>query len=88
MQIDATLMNCQCNNSINQTEEYMQTIGDRIEQFLREFGRERYDGAPPFTQVELMEMLTGKRKAPDGKYYHISTNKSTLNRIITGKYVS
>lgn len=85
MRIDATLIS-HCNNGINQTEDYcMKTIGDRIEQMLRDFGRARYEGAPPYTQVELVEMLTGKRQAPNGKYYNVSTNKSTVSRVLTDK---
>jgi len=69
MRIDATLIS-HCNNGINQTEDYcMKTIGDRIEQLLRDFGRARHEGAAPYTQVELTEMLTGARPGPNGKYY-------------------
>lgn len=85
MKTNATMINCYT-NVINQIEDYcMKTIGDRIEQLLKDFGRARYEGAPPYTQVELMEMLTGKRPGPNGKYYKVSTNKSTLNRILTNK---
>lgn len=63
----------------------MKTIGDRIEQLLRDFGRARHEGAAPYTQVELTEMLTGARPGPNGKYYKVSTNKSTVNRILTDK---
>lgn len=72
-------------NGINLNEDNMKTIGDRIEQLLRERGRARYEGAPPYTQVELVEMLTGKRPAPNGKYYSVSTNKSTVSRVLTDK---
>jgi len=71
MRIDATLIS-HCNNGINLNEDNMKTIGDRIEQLLRERGRARYEGAPPYTQVELVEMLTGKRPAPNGKYYSVT----------------
>lgn len=84
MRIDATLIS-HCNNGINLNEDNMKTIGDRIEQLLRERGRARYEGAPPYTQVELVEMLTGKRPAPNGKYYSVSTNKSTVSRVLTDK---
>lgn len=30
-------------------------------------------------------MLTGVRPGPNGKYYKVSTNKSTVNRILTDK---
>ena len=63
----------------------MKTTGDRIEQLLRDFGRARHEEAPPYTQVELVEMLTGKRQAPNGKYYKVNTNKSTVSRILTDK---
>lgn len=81
MRIDATLIS-HCSNGVNQT---VKTIGDRIEQLLRDFGRARYSGAPPYTQVEFTDMLTGVRSAPNGKYYRVSTNKSTVNRILTDK---
>ena len=84
MRIDATLIS-HCNNGINLNEDRMKTTGDRIEQMLRDFGRARYEGAPPYTQVELVEMLTGKRQAPNGKYYNVSTNKSTVSRVLTDK---
>lgn len=86
MRIDATMISCYTKIiNKNENDEDMKTIGDRIEQLLKDFGRARYEGAPPYTQVDFMEMLTGKRPAPDGKYYHVSTNKSTLNRILTNK---
>lgn len=82
MKFNATLIS-HCYNGINQAEDYcMKTFGDRIEQLLRDFGRARYEGAPPYTQVELTDMLTGKRPGPDGKFYKVDTNKSTINRII------
>lgn len=82
MKINATLISHYC-NGIERTEDYrMKTFGDRIEQLLRDFGRARYEGAPPYTQVELTDMLTGKRPGPDGKFYKVDTNKSTINRII------
>lgn len=84
MQNDATLIS-HCNNGINLNEDSMKTIGDRIEQLLRDFGRARHEGAAPYTQVELTEMLTGARPGPNGKYYKVSTNKSTINRILTDK---
>lgn len=84
MRIDATLIS-HCNNGINLNEDKMKTIGDRIEQLLRDFGRARHEGAAPYTQVELTEMLTGVRPGPNGKYYKVSTNKSTVNRILTDK---
>ena len=45
MKIDATLIS-HCNNGINLNEDSMKTIGDRVEQLLREYGRTRYEGAP------------------------------------------
>lgn len=63
MKTNATLISCYT-NAINKNEECMKTIGDRIEEFLREFGRARYENALPYTQVELVEMLTGQKKAP------------------------
>ena len=85
MRIDATLISYYT-NSINHDGDYcMKTIGDRIEQLLRDFGRARHEGAAPYTQVELTEMLTGVRPGPNGKYYKVSTNKSTVNRILTDK---
>jgi len=84
MRIDAILIS-HCYNGINLNEDKMKTIGDRIEQLLRDFGRARHEGAAPYTQVELTEMLTGVRPGPNGKYYKVSTNKSTVNRILTDK---
>ncbi len=84
MRINATLIS-HCYNGINLNEDKMKTTGDRIEQLLRDFGRARYEGAPAYTQVELVEMLTGKRQAPNGKYYNVSTNKSTVSRVLTDK---
>lgn len=84
MQIDATLIS-HCYNGINLNEDRMKTTGDRIEQLLRDFGRARYEGAPAYTQIELVEMLTGERQAPNGKYYKVNTNKSTVSRILTDK---
>ncbi len=46
MRIDATLIS-HCNNGINLNEDKMKTIGDRIEQLLRDFGRTRHKGAAP-----------------------------------------
>lgn len=64
MKFDATLIS-HCYNGIERTEDYcMKTFGDRIEQLLRDFGRARHEGAAPYTQVELTEMLTGVRPAP------------------------
>lgn len=85
MKTNATMISCYARIIGENGIEDMKTIGDRIEQLLKEFGRARYDGAPPYTQVDLMEMLTGQRPAPDGKYYHVSTNKSTINRILMDK---
>lgn len=48
MRIDATLIS-HCNNGINLNEDKMKTIGDRIEQLLRDFGRARHEGAAPYT---------------------------------------
>lgn len=76
MKTNATMISCYARIIGENGIEDMKTIGDRIEQLLKEFGRARYDGAPPYTQVDLMEMLTGQRPAPDGKYYHVSTNKA------------
>lgn len=67
----------------NEDVGMLDTIGDRINDLLRSRGRA--DRGMPYTQVELFEMLTGERPGPDGKYYSISTNKSTLNRIMLDK---
>lgn len=50
MRIDATLIS-HCNNGINLNEDKMKTIGDRIEQLLRDFGRAMYEGAAPYDGV-------------------------------------
>lgn len=61
----------------------LDTIGDRLNQLLKERGRQ--DRGEAYTQLELFQMLTGKRPGPDGKHYKVDTNKSTLNRIFTDK---
>ena len=83
MKIDA-MLNCQHNS--NHHEEgtiVLETIGDRMTDFLR--ARGRADRGEAYTQKELFEMLNGVRLGPNGKRYHIGTNRSTLNRILTDK---
>lgn len=61
----------------------LDTIGDRLNQLLRERGRN--DRNEAYTQVDLTDMLTGRATAPNGQRYNIRTNKSTINRILTDK---
>jgi transcriptional regulator with XRE-family HTH domain len=61
----------------------LNTLGDRIVHLLRTQGRA--DRGREYDQSELTDMLNGKLKAPDGKYYRVPTNRSTINRIISGK---
>lgn len=70
----------------NQEQAKVETLGDRIDQLLKEHGRRDRGGVGnEYEQQELWEWMTGIKPAPNGKKYNFSFDKSHISKLIRNK---